>query len=62
MEDDTFDLNGLDVFEAGKPLKLTIKHSDSSIEDILLNHTISAGQFEWFKAGSALNLIAKQNK
>jgi len=62
LEDDTFDLTGLDTFEVGKPLKLTIKHSDGSNEEILLNHTISASQFEWFKAGSALNLIAKQNK
>lgn len=61
-EDDTFDLTGLDTFEVGKPLKLTIKHSDGKKEEILLNHTISASQFEWFKAGSALNLIAKQNK
>lgn len=60
-EDDIFDLTGLDTFEAGKQLKLTVYHSDSSIEDIMLNHTISTSQFEWFKAGSALNLIAKQN-
>jgi len=61
-EDDTFDLLGLENFEAGKPLKLTITHSNGEKEEILLNHTISAGQFEWFKAGSALNLIAQQNK
>jgi aconitate hydratase len=61
-EDDTFDLTGLDTFEAGKPLKLTINHADGSKEEILLNHTISTSQFEWFKAGSALNLIAQQNK
>lgn len=61
-EDDTFDLTGLDKFEAGKPLKLSIKHSDGTKEEILLNHTISLSQFEWFKAGSALNLIARQNQ
>jgi aconitate hydratase len=61
-EDDMFDLVGLDNFEAGKQLKLIVYHSDSSMEDIMLNHTISASQFEWFKAGCALNLIAQQNK
>jgi len=61
-EDDMFDLVGLENFEAGKQLKLIVYHSDSSMEDIMLNHTISASQFEWFKAGSALNLIAQQNK
>ncbi len=61
-EDDTFDLTGLDTFAVGKPFTLTVKHSDGTKEEILLNHTISESQFEWFKAGSALNLIAKQSK
>ncbi len=61
-EDDIFDLIGLDTFEPGKQLKLIVYHKDSSMEDIMLNHTISASQFEWFKAGCALNLIAQQNK
>ena len=34
----------------------------SEIEEILLNHTMNENQIEWFKAGSALNLIASQNK
>lgn len=61
-EDDIFDLIGLDTFEPGRQLKLVVYHKDSSMEDVMLNHTISASQFEWFKAGCALNLIAQQNK
>lgn len=57
-EDDKFDLIGLKNFNPEKPLILVVKHSDGTKEEILLNHTLSYAQFEWFKAGSALNLIA----
>lgn len=59
-EDDTFDIKGLTTFAEGKPLEIVINHSDSTKETILVNHTYNANQFEWFKAGSALNLIKKQ--
>jgi len=58
-EDDELSITGLKDFSPEKPLKLTITHSDGSLEECLLNHTFNLRQFEWFKAGSALNLIAK---
>jgi aconitate hydratase len=58
MEDDRVSIIGLNEFAPGKPLTLVINHADGSIEDCLLNHTFNERQFEWFKAGSALNLIA----
>jgi len=53
------DLIDLDVtsMAPGKPVKMTLKHSDGSKEDISLMHTYSADQLLWFKAGSALNHI-----
>ncbi|MCX7611925.1 MAG: aconitate hydratase [Ignavibacterium sp.] len=45
-----------------KPLRVIINHSDGTTEEIFLNHTMNASQIEWFKAGSALNLIAKSQK
>jgi aconitate hydratase len=42
-----------------KPIKMLVKHSDGTQDEIWLNHTMNASQIEWFKAGSALNLIAK---
>lgn len=45
-----------------KPVKMLVKHSDGSQDEIWLNHTMNASQIEWFKAGSALNLIAKSQK
>ncbi len=60
-EDDKISIKGLSEFAPGKPLTLVIKHSDGSQETAQLNHTFNERQFDWFKAGSALNLIAKQN-
>lgn len=59
-ENDSFDIIGLTQFAPGKQLKLRIIHFDGSREEILLNHTYNKAQIEWFKAGSALNLIRKQ--
>ena len=45
-----------------KPVKMIIKHKDGSSDEVVLNHTMNGSQIKWFKAGSALNLIANQNK
>ena len=63
QEDDKVDIIGLTDLAPDKQLKLVIKHKDGTTDEAMLNHTFNAGQIEWFKAGSALNLIAKmQNK
>jgi len=59
-EDDTFNFTDLVDFAPGKPLRLEIVHADGSKESIFLNHTYNAQQIDWFKAGSALNLIKLQ--
>jgi len=45
-----------------KPLIMLLKHKDGLADEVLLNHTMNEAQIKWFKAGSALNLIAQQNK
>jgi aconitate hydratase len=57
QEDDTFNFTDLESFTPGKPLTLEIVHTNGSTENISLNHTYNDSQIEWFKAGSALNLI-----
>ncbi len=59
-EDDTFNFLDLDQFAPKKSLNLEVVHSDGSKDVIELNHTYNAQQIEWFKAGSALNMIRKQ--
>ncbi len=60
-EDDKVDLL-ISNLAPDKQVKMVVKHSDGSKDEIMLNHTFNSAQIEWFKAGSALNLIAKKNK
>lgn len=62
QEDDTINFLDLTEFTPGKPLTLEFVHADGSKDSILTNHTYNDGQIEWFKAGSALNLIAAASK
>ncbi|MGD9487385.1 MAG: aconitate hydratase [Calditrichaceae bacterium] len=61
-EDDTIDIIDLTDFTPGKPLTLELHHADGSSEKIKTNHSYNDSQIAWFKAGSALNMIAAQNK
>ena len=56
-EDDTFNFIDLDSFAPNKSLTLQVVHLDGSSDQITLNHTYNEQQIEWFRAGSALNLI-----
>tara|TARA_R110002049_G_scaffold290597_1_gene474048 strand:+ start:1281 stop:3551 length:2271 start_codon:yes stop_codon:yes gene_type:complete len=60
-EDDTFNFIDLADFAPDKQLTLELVHANGSKEEIKLNHTYNAQQIAWFKEGSALNLIKKQN-
>lgn len=60
QEDDTFDIVGLTSFTPGKQLTVVLHHKDGSTDQFLVNHTYNAQQIEWFKAGSALNVIRKE--
>lgn len=59
QEDDVFHFIDLEHFSEANPLHLEIVHSDGSKNTITLNHTYNEQQIGWFRAGSALNLIAK---
>jgi aconitate hydratase len=59
QEDDRVTISDLQNLAPGKPVKMTLKHKDGKSEDIQLKHSYNAEQLKWFRAGSALNLIAK---
>jgi len=59
QEDDVIDILGLTTFAPGTQLTVRLNHKDGKTDDIKVNHTYNQGQIEWFKAGSALNLIGK---
>jgi len=60
-ENDTFNFVDLASFAPGKQLTLEVVHADGSKDNVMLNHTYNAQQIEWYRAGSALNLIKLEN-
>jgi aconitate hydratase len=62
QEDDSIDIIDLKDFAPGKQLTLVLNHKDGSSDQIKVNHSYNAGQIGWFRAGSALNLIAGKRK
>ncbi len=61
QEDDTFNLTNLKDFAPDKAISIELVHADGSSDVIETLHTYNEHQIEWFKAGSALNLIKLQN-
>ena len=60
-EDDIFNLIDLEGFAPGKKITVEIVHSNGKKKIIKANHTYNYQQIEWYKEGSALNLIKKEN-
>lgn len=61
QEDDKFSLD-IESIVPESQVVLTVTHSDGSMETIMLNHTMNEQQIGWFRAGSALNLIAAKQR
>jgi len=55
--DDEIDVIGLNELAPGKPVSITLRHSDGTSESISANHTMSEEHISWFRAGSALNVL-----
>lgn len=60
QEDDIIDIVGLENFKPNTPFKVILHHKDGTTEEFFANHSYSPTQIEWFKAGSALNLIKER--
>ena len=61
QEDDLFNFIDLESFSPGKQITIEIVHSDGTKDLIKADHTYNTQQIEWYKEGSALNLIKKGN-
>lgn len=62
QEKDRISIVGLDQLRPGQPVEAIIEHEDGKQDRITLKHTMTDEQIEWFKAGSALNLIRKRRE
>jgi aconitate hydratase len=59
-EDDRLSVRGLADLAPGRPLTVEVRTPDGDSWSFEANHTFSADQIEWFKAGSALNIIRRR--
>ena len=62
QENDTFNFIDLEEFAPDRQITIEVIHDDGSKDTVLANHSYNAGQIAWFKAGSALNLIAAASR
>ncbi|MCH7757999.1 MAG: aconitate hydratase [Thaumarchaeota archaeon] len=62
QEDDKVSLVGLNNLEPQKPVTCIITHKDGAKDELLLNHSYNKSQIEWFKAGSALNVLRNKQQ
>ena len=58
-EDDTFNFIDLKNFSPNKQITIELVHANGKVDIIKTNHTYNDQQIEWYKEGSALNLIKK---
>jgi aconitate hydratase len=58
-ETDRVSVKGLAHLAPAKNLEAVLHHDDGSSDTVTLKHSLSAEQIEWFKAGSALNVLRK---
>jgi aconitate hydratase len=56
-EDDRVSILGLKTLTPGKNLTVVLHHADGAEDRFEVKHTFNAEQVEWFKAGSALNVL-----
>ncbi|HXS60596.1 MAG TPA: hypothetical protein VN703_07285 [Candidatus Sulfopaludibacter sp.] len=56
MEDDRISLVNLDELKPNSSIKCILNHTNG-VETITLNHSYNESQIEWFRAGSALNIL-----
>jgi aconitate hydratase len=60
-EDDTISVTGLADLAPDVPVRCLVHHPDGTSENFEATHTMSDEQIEWFKAGSALNIIRRKH-
>ena len=57
LQDDRISLLDLNELAPDKQVRCMISHSNGERDEILLNHSYNKSQIEWFKFGSALNVL-----
>ena len=58
--DDTVAISGLGELTPGSTITTTFAHADGTSDAVVCHHTMSDEHIAWFRAGSALNLLASK--
>jgi aconitate hydratase len=61
-KNDSIDIVGLADLAPGKPVTVVIRKDDGSVNEIEAKHTMSEEHIDWFRAGSALNVLRSQER
>lgn len=61
-EEDRISLVELGDLAPGESVMMRVRHVDGTTDIVELQHTLNDEQIEWFHAGSALNMIRRQNQ
>jgi aconitate hydratase len=59
-ETDRISVLGLAELAPNRPATVVLHHADGTADRIEVRHTLNREQIEWFRAGSALNVLRKQ--
>jgi aconitate hydratase len=62
QENDRISVLGLAGLAPDARVRVRIHHADDTTTDVECTHTMSQEHIEWFKAGSALNIIRRQQE
>jgi len=57
LESDKISIVELSNLQVGKPVKSIIHHEDGTQDEIFLKHSYNNSQLDWFRFGSALNVL-----
>ena len=61
QEMDRISILGLSVLAPDRDIDVVVHHEDGSEDRFQVAHTLNEEQIEWFRAGSALNLLREQS-
>jgi aconitate hydratase len=57
--DDVVDVTGLAALAPGSSVTVVLHHADGTTDEIATTHTMSQEHIDWFRAGAALNILAR---
>ena len=60
QEKDRVSIHGVMALAEDRDLEVELHHADGSSDRFAVSHTLNEDQVEWFKAGSALNVLKNQ--